>query len=90
MDMHVDKSGQGETSGKLGRRHGVRVGNSRNRAAGYIKSRSGAPVVHRVDDGDAGDAEATLGETPGSVWPPQSKPVEKTHCKTLRIALPTT
>jgi hypothetical protein len=85
MDMHIDKSGQGETSGKLGRRPGGRVGNSRNRAAGYIKSRAGAPVVHRVDDGDAGDLEATLGETPGRARSPQSKPVEKTHRKTLRI-----
>jgi hypothetical protein len=83
MDMHVDKSGQGETSGKLGRRHAVRVGNSRNRAAGDIESRAGAPVVHRVDDGDAGDLEATLGGTPGRAGPLQSKPVEKTHCKTL-------
>jgi hypothetical protein len=86
MDVHIDKSGQRETSGKLGPRHGVRVGNSRNRAAGYIKSRVNVPVVHRVDDGDAGDLEATLGETPGRAWSPQSKPVEKTHRKTLRIA----
>jgi len=86
MDMHVDKSGQRETSGKLGRR-GLRIGNSRNRAASHFNRRVRAPVVHWVDDGDASYLEPTLGGGLGRSRSPQSKAVENTHCKTLQISI---
>jgi hypothetical protein len=86
MDMHVDKSGQRKTSGKLGWWRGLGVGNSRNRAVSDFYRRVRAAVVHRVDHGDAGYLEVAIGGALGSSRSPQSKAVENTHCKILRYA----
>src|SRR5712664_587093 len=90
MNMHVDKSGQGEISGELGRRCGLGFGNPRDRTVRDLNGRARAPILHRVDDGDPGQLKSTVGSRWRRPRSPQSKPVENkavedTHGKTLRI-----
>ncbi|MGZ3350614.1 MAG: hypothetical protein ACXU89_16900 [Xanthobacteraceae bacterium] len=77
MHVHVDKAGQGVTAVKPGSHGGRRVANSGNRAVGEFYRRAGAPILHRVDDGDAGDLEDTFGGTARRRRPPQYQIAEK-------------
>ncbi len=81
--MHVDQAGQGEASRKIARAWALCVQNGGDRSTRDLDGGVAAPVLHRIDDGNAIELKFACCRDWRRRRPPEAKVVEYAHRKTF-------